>query len=201
KTNFSSGGTLTNTLKELEESGFIEVILPYQAKKTKVLYKLTDNFTIFHLKFMKNNSIKKGRTWTNVIKTQSWSSWSGLAFESLCFGHLPQIKKALKLEAIECEIGTWARTDESEGAQIDLLIDRADRIVNVCEIKFANADFRINKDYAKRLRNKINLFADMEANKRKNIFLTMITTFGVVDNEYYKELVQSEITLEDLFRS
>lgn len=201
KTNFSSGGTLTKTLKELEESGFIEVILPYQAKKTKVLYKLTDNFTIFHLKFMKNNSIKKGRTWTNVIKTQSWSSWSGLAFESLCFGHLPQIKKALKLEAIECEIGTWARTDESEGAQIDLLIDRADRIVNVCEIKFANADFRINKDYAKRLRNKINLFADMEANKRKNIFLTMITTFGVVDNEYYKELVQSEITLEDLFRS
>ena len=80
-----------------------------------------------------------------------------------------------------------------------MIIDRADRVVNVCEIKFAKADFVIDKAYAKTLRNKINLFSNMDVNKRKNIFLTMMTTFGVVDNEYCKELVQSEVTLEELF--
>ena len=105
----------------------------------------------------------------------------------------------MKLEAIECQISPWSKKDKKEGTQIDLLIDRADRIVNVCEIKFANSDFTIDKDYAKKLRNKIQLFSGMNMNKRKNIFLTMITTFGVSDNEYYKELVQSEVVLDDLF--
>lgn len=199
KTTLKSGGTLTKTLNELEESGFVESVIPYQGNKTKVLYKLIDNFTIFHLKFMKNNPIRRGRNWANIIQTQSWVSWSGLAFERLCFAHISQIKRALKLEAIECLISPWAKADRIAGAQIDMLIDRADRIVNVCEIKFANADFIIDKNYSKKLRNKISLFSKMEVNKRKNIFLTMITTFGVTDNEYFKELVQSEIILEDLF--
>lgn len=94
---------------------------------------------------------------------------------------------------------SWAKTDKQEGAQIDMLIDRADRVVNVCEIKFAKADYSIDKGYAKKLRNKINRFSAIDVNKRKNIFLTMITTFGVTDNEYFKELVQSEVVLADLF--
>ena len=199
KTKLVSGGSLTNSLYELEESGFIDVSVPYGKNKTKVLYKLVDNFIIFHLKFMKNSPVKTGRNWGNITKTQSWVSWSGLAFERLCFAHILQIKRALKLEAIESTVAAWTKADKKEGAQIDMLIDRADRIVNVCDIKFVNADFTIDKAYAKKLRNKINLFSKMAANKRKNIFLTMITTFGVTDNEYCKELVQSEVVLEDLF--
>lgn len=199
KTKIPSGGSLTTSLNELEESGFIEKVIPFQKNKTKVYYKLTDNFTIFHLKFMKNDPVKRGKNWTNIINSQSWVSWSGLAFERLCFNHIPQIKRALKLEAIESSVTSWRKADKEEGTQIDMIIDRADRVVNVCEIKFAKADFVIDKAYAKKLRNKINLFSNMDANKRKNIFLTMITTFGVTDNEYYKELVQSEVTLEDLF--
>ena len=126
-------------------------------------------------------------------------SWSGLAFERLCFSHIAQIKRALKLEAIDNIVTTWRKLDRRQGAQIDMIIDRADRVINVCEIKFAKADFVIDKAYARKLRNKINLFADMAVNKRKNIFLTMITTFGLTDNEYCKELVQSEVTLEQLF--
>jgi len=199
KTPLESGGTLTTVLNELEESGFIENVVPYHLNKTKSLYKLADNFVIFHLKFMKNKTSTAKRNWGNISKSQSWVSWSGLAFERLCFAHLTQIKRALKLEAIECQISPWSKKDKKEGTQIDLLIDRADRIVNVCEIKFANSDFTIDKDYAKKLRNKIQLFSGMNMNKRKNIFLTMITTFGVSDNEYYKELVQSEVVLDDLF--
>lgn len=200
KTNLSSGGSLTTALDELEESGFIESLVPYQKKRTKLLYKLVDNFVIFYLKFMRTQPLRTQRNWTNIIKSQSWVSWSGLAFERLCFAHLPQIKQALKLEAIESIIATWAKTDQDSGAQIDLLIDRADRIVNVCEIKFASADFVIDKDYARKLRNNIRRFAEEPANKRKSIFLTLITTFGVADNEYAKELVQSEVILEDLFQ-
>jgi len=199
KTKLSTGGTLTTTINELEESGFIEMVLPYQKKKTKALYKLVDNFTIFYLKFMKNSPLNTGKDWGNITKSQSWVSWSGLAFERLCFKHIAQIKRALKLEVVECSFSPWAKVDKEEGAQIDMLIDRADRVVNVCEIKFAKADYSIDKSYAKKLRNKINRFSAIDANKRKNVFLTMITTFGVTDNEYFKELVQSEVVLEDLF--
>lgn len=186
-------------VNELEESGFITTAVPYQGNKTKVVYKLTDNFTMFYLKFMKNTKLGMGRNWGNITKSQSWVSWSCLAFERLCFAHTPQIKRALKLEAIECAVYPWSKKDEVEGAQIDMLIDRADRVVNICEIKFATADFTVDKAYARKLRNKINLFSNMPANKRKNIFLTMITTFGITENEYYNELVQSEVVLEDLF--
>lgn len=148
---------------------------------------------------MKDYPIKSGRNWNNIIKSQSWVSWSGLAFERLCFNHIDQIRRALKLEAIESTVTSWQKSDKEEGTQIDMIIDRADRVVNVSEIKFAKADFVIDKAYAKKLRNKINLFSNLAVNKRKNIFLTMITTFGVTDNEYAKELVQSEVTLEDLF--
>ena len=199
KTRLGSGGTLTTVLNELEESGFIELVVPYGMNKTKALYKLVDNFTIFHLKFMKNKPPKSGSKWGNIVQTQSWVSWSGLAFERLCFAHLPQIKKALKLEAIECAVAPWKKLDDEAGAQIDLLIDRADRVVNACEIKFAKGEFTIEKAYAQTLRNQISKFAGLDANKRKIVFLTMITTFGVARNEYFRELVQSEVVLEDLF--
>ena len=199
KTKLSSGGTLSTALNELEESGFIEKIIPFQHKETKALYKLVDFFTIFYLKFMKSQTTQRGRNWNNITKSQAWISWSGLAFERLCFAHIPQLKRALKLEAIECTIAPWIGANEKEGAQIDLLVDRADRVVNVCEIKFSNGDFTIDKQYAKKLRNKLQIFSSLPGNKRKNLFLTMITTFGLAQNEYSLELVQSEVTLEDLF--
>lgn len=201
KTTLVSGGTLTKTLHELEESGFIQEVVPYQAKKAKTLFKLTDNFTAFYLKFMKKEAGSMSRNWNNVVKSQSWVSWSGLAFERVCFAHIPQIKKALKLEAIECRVAPWATTNDKEGAQIDMLIDRADRIINLCEIKFSSADFIIDKAYARKLRNKIQLVSAHSLNKRKTVFLTMVTTFGVAKNEYMQELVQSEVRLEDLFIS
>jgi len=198
-TGLPSGGTLTVSLDELEESGFIEIVVPYQYNKTKALYKLVDNFTIFYFKFMQNQKTNRKQNWANITKSQSWVSWSGLAFERLCFSHISQIKKTLKIEAIACDIAPWIKSDKKEGAQIDMVIDRADRIINVCEIKFANSDFIIDKSYAKNLRNKLQHFSELPANKRKNIFLTMVTTFGVVNNEYYKELVQNEVELADLF--
>lgn len=197
KTKMASGGTLSATLYELEESGFIESFIPYQGKKTKANYKLTDPFILFYLKFMQGGG--KAKKWINVINSPSWKSWSGLAFERLCFYHINQIQSALKIDAIDNTISTWQTKDKQRGAQIDLLIDRADRVVNICEIKFSKAEFIITKDYAKQLRNKVDLFASLPANKRKNHFLTMITPYGLSKNEHFYELVQNEVTLEDLF--
>ena len=200
KSKLGSGGTLTKVLQELEESGFIQTVIPYQLNKTKACYKLIDNFTLFHLKFMRKIS-RSGKNWANIVQSQSWKSWSGLAFERLCFVHLPQIQKALGLQVIETTVAPWSKSDADTGAQIDMLIERADRVTNICEIKFANSEFTIDKSYAKSLRNKISLFSALKSNKRKSLFLTMITTYGVTQNAYYRELVQSEVILEDLFQS
>lgn len=200
KTTMPSGGALSQTLQELEESGFVDMVIPYNANLSKGLYKLTDNFTIFYLKFMKHNAPKSGNNWATIVRSQSWVSWSGLAFERVCFAHVPQIRRALKLEAISCIIAPWETTiDDSGGAQIDMVIDRADRVVHLCEIKFVKADFTIDKAYAQKLRNQLHLFTESNQNHRKSLFLTLLTPFGVTHNEYYRELVQSELTLEDLF--
>ncbi len=192
-----SGGTLSTTLHELEESGFIETHIPYKGKKTKALYKLTDPFILFYLKFMSPGS--KQKKWVNIINSPSWKSWSGLAFERLCFYHIEEIRKALKIEVIENDISAWQAKDKTSGAQIDLVIDRADSTTNICEIKFYQAEFTITKEYTKKLRNKVELFSSLPSNKKKNPFITMITPFGVKRNEYYLELVQSEVVMEDLF--
>ncbi|MEM7374207.1 MAG: ATP-binding protein [Bacteroidota bacterium] len=200
KTNLPSGGVLTNYLNELEESGFVQKVFLYQKRGGKAHYKLIDNFTLFYLKFMKDQMKNSDHNWATITRSQSWVSWSGLAFERVCFAHIPQIKRALKLEAIESSVSSWQAKDSHQGAQIDMVIDRADRIVNVCEIKFAKADFLIDKSQAKKLRNQVHLFSQLDANKRKNMFVTCITTFGLVENEYSRELVQSEVVLEDLFK-
>ena len=199
KTRFSSGGGLTKVLGELEESGFINAAVPYGKNKTKAYYKLTDNFSIFYLKYMGPRSQRSKPNWQRISQSQSWKSWSGFAFERLCFAHIPQIKKALKLEAMNCEVSHWSGSSGGRGAQIDMLIDRSDRIINLCEIKYANSSFTINKSYAKQLREKLAVFDMERKGQKRSLFLTIITTYGTLDNEYYKELVQSEVYLKDLF--
>jgi uncharacterized protein len=197
KTQLSTGGTLTKVLDELEKSDFIKKVSPYTQNKNGASYKLDDFFTIFYLKFMSNKKSNKD-SWDKEVMSQSWKSWSGLAFEWLCFYHIKQIKKALKLEVIQSEVSPWQSKGE-QGAQIDMLIDRSDRVVNLCEIKFSRAEFSIDKAYAQVLRNKIAQFSALEANKKKTIFMTMLTTFGTTNNEYCKELVQSQVVLDNLF--
>ena len=197
QSNLSSGGTLTKVLDELIESGFVQQAVPYQKNKTKALYKLIDSFVIFYHKFMKDAKVSTMPHWLNMVNKQSWISWSGLAFERLCHYHKDQIRKSLRLEAIQSEISSWSNDE----AQVDMLIDRADRIVNLCEIKFYNDEYTIDKSYAARLRKKKAQLANLKSSKRKSIFITMITAFGVKDNQYYKELVQSQVTLSALFKS
>lgn len=201
KTTLESGGTLTKTLDELIKSNFIEERTPYGGSSFNRLYRLVDNFTLFYFKFMKHGSRRIKDDWNKKANSSMYKSWSGFAFENVCFAHKDKIKATLGLSAIESHISDWSSkgNEDNLGVQIDLVIDRADRIINVCEIKFYNAEFTITKDYANKLRNKLSVFHSVKKNKSKTLFLTMITTFGVKENPYATELMQNQITLEDLF--
>ena len=198
-TRLSSGGTLTEVIDELLESGFIKKYTPFGVPKNQALYKLTDHFTLFHHKFMKEEIAIGKNIWNLKINTPSWLSWAGLAFELICFNHLEQITDALKLQAIACNASPWRYEGNNQGAQIDLIIERADRVIHLCEMKFSKSVFILSKNEALSLRNKIEQLSNQPTVRNKAIFPTFITTFGLKNNEYVHELVQNELTMEDLF--
>ncbi|MEX0813834.1 MAG: ATP-binding protein [Chitinophagales bacterium] len=199
KTGLVTGGRLTQTLEELEESGFIEVYHSFGNLKKDALYRLNDEYSLFYLKFIEQSRAKGKGTWLAKSNGQAYKSWLGFSFETVCLKHIEEIKKALGIAAVDSENHSWSDKNEDEGAQIDLLIDRADNVINICEMKFYSAEFTIDKKYANELRNKVNLFRE-NSNTRKNLFLTMITTYGLKQNPYSLELVQNELKMNALFK-
>ncbi|MDB2687158.1 ATP-binding protein [Mariniblastus sp.] len=196
-----SGGTLTKVLTELRESGFIlEIPALYKLRKES-LYRLIDEYSLFYLSWIESNRTTGPNIWQSKSTGQKWKSWCGYAFENLCFRHLSQIKFSLGISGIISEEASWqyvAKNKQEDGAQIDLLIDRSDQCINLCEMKFANAPFSINKKYAGELRQKMRVFQE-QAKNNKAIFLTMVTANGVKENQYSVELVSNEIPLSKLF--
>lgn len=198
-TGIPSGGSLTRTLEELEESGFIHRYTPFNKKSKDTLHRLSDFYSMFYLKFIKDNTNYDEGVWTNAIDHPSHRAWAGYAFEQVCLTHIPQIKKALGISGILSHTSSWRSTQSENGAQVDLVIDRRDQVVNLCEVKYSINTYTITKAYADNLRNKIGSFRD-ETKTRKAVFLTMITTFGLERNAHAASLVQNEITMDALFR-
>ncbi|MCF6349723.1 MAG: AAA family ATPase [Flavobacteriaceae bacterium] len=197
KSKIKSGGTVTKTLEELMESGFIQKQIPFDGKRQS-LFRLTDEYTLFYLKFIKNSNENSKENWQAIYNQNSYKIWSGFSFETICLKHINQIRVGLKIAGIHTISGSWVEKNKHQGAQIDLLIDRADNIINLCEIKFYNDKFLISKSYANILRNKVNTFK-IKTKTKKNIFITMITTYGVKQNQYSLQYVQNQIVIDDLF--
>lgn len=196
KAGLTSGGTITGLLEELIESGFVMDWRPYDKKSKDTIYKLGDEFTHFYLKFIEKSRSLGDGIWQSG---QSWKSWSGVAFERICLKHIAQIKKELGIESIYTEASAWRfLPKKSKGSQIDLLLDRKDFVINLCEMKYAESVFVIDKGYAAELENKRNIFKN-QTKTRKSIFLTFITSFGIKNNEYAKRLIQHSITMDALF--
>ena len=197
----SSGGTTTRLLEELEESGFITSYIPFNTAGKDSIYKLSDEYSLFYLKFIEGSRDTGSGTWLRLATGSSYSSWCGLAFESLCQKQVLQIKRALGIEAVHTEISVWRFFPKKgeQGAQIDLLIDRQDRCINICEMKFSQSEFVIDKKYAIELENKLTVFRENSKSK-KTLFLTLVTSYGVKKNSYYTSLVQNEVTMDALFK-
>jgi hypothetical protein len=193
-----NGGGTTKVLEELEASGFIRKYISFDKKVKQSLYQLTDFYSLFYYRFIHNNKDAKENFWINAVDSPVYRTWSGYAFEQVCMAHIFQIKKALGIQGIQSNDASWRSANEENGAQIDLLIERKDQIINLCEMKFSISPFTIDKKYATNLRNKISAFRN-ETQTRKAVLITMITTYGIKQNEHSLGLVQNDLTMDCLF--
>ena len=199
QTGLNNNQKFTKTMDELEKCGFIRQYVPFGKTKRDVLFQLTDAFTLFHFHFDKENLYQDEAFWTNSLNSPRHRVWSGYAFEMLCLNHIAQIKRALGISGVQCRVCSWLSKsgENSKGAQIDLLIDRADQCINVCEMKFSRSEYEITKSDEENFENKIETFIQQTKTK-KSLMLTLITSFGIVCNQYSGR-IQQQITLADLF--
>ncbi len=192
-------GKLTEVLETLESSGFIRIYRSFGAKKKNSIYQLTDPFTLFHFRFLETPSTDE-HFWSSTLTSPAQTVWRGLAFERLCLLHTPQMRRALGIGSVHVEAYGWSfRGDGTypDGVQIDLVLDRADNVINICEMKYSANEFVIDKEYAARLGRKLATFAGV-TKTRKAVHLTFVTANGLFRNQYSGR-VQSEVALEDLF--
>ncbi len=202
-----SGGTLKKRLQELESAGFIQSYIPYGHKIKDHYYRVIDEYCYFYLHWIepfKRKGVEGGKEYWQVKgKTASAISSSGYSFEILCFKHIDQIRKALDLQGISSEAGSWrfnsVKGKKEMGAQIDLLFDRDDGVITACEIKYSEKIFVLEKSEAKNIINKIEVF-EKQTKTKKQILVALITTIDLKPNIWSEELIHNVITLEDLFQ-
>lgn len=201
----SDGGTLNMRLQSLEEAGFISAFLPLGHARRGIHYRLIDEYTIFYLNWIesykRNTRVTSSGTYgVSMMRSPTWHAWAGYAFEAICLKHIDTIKKALGIDHIQAYCGDWRYVPDKgyTGAQIDLIFDREDDCVTLCEIKHTEKPFVITKDYALELEKKKSIYKERTRTK-KQITWCLITSSGVVKNEHYNKLINHVINLKDLF--
>jgi hypothetical protein len=193
-----SGGGMTRVLDELEHSAFVSRERAFGRPARDSLYRLVDEYTLFHLNWVEPTSAQGRGFWLGRRNSRAWQAWAGFAFEGICLKHALQIKKALSIGGVSTVQSGWRTEVGGHRLQVDLVIDRADNCINLCEMKFSDRTFVIDKRYAEALRRTLRLFRE-GTRTRKNVFLTMLTTFGCAHNAYFDELVSGELTMDALF--
>jgi predicted AAA+ superfamily ATPase len=192
------GGAFSEILEELTWCNFITVTTSFGKTKKDAIYRLTDEFSLFYIKFMhKKNNVN----WLQLASTTQWKSWSGYAFENVCFKHLIQIKKCLGIEGVFTEFYAFQSVGSktASGAQIDLLIDRNDGIINLCEIKFHDKKYILTKSETQKIQQRIEVFK-RKTKTQKTIFPTLITALGSAENENHTGFIQQNVLLENLMK-
>ena len=209
-TNLTNNGNLTSLLRELEECSFLRSYTPFQKSKKDKMYQLIDPFTLFYFHFMHNNNTFLKGYWTKMVATSKYASWCGYAFEIVCLNHLEQIVKALGIDGTISTICSWSYTppkqlrdtnddDLLQGAQIDLLIDRSDKTITVCEIKYSQNEYEITKGYNAHMTQRLRTFKKV-TKTRKSVVPTFITPNGLLNNIYSRQIART-VTGDDLFVS
>lgn len=198
-TTHTNGGGLSKILTDLEASTFITTIHPFQKKKRDTLYRLTDEYSLFYLRFIEGQRPGKKDVWLQQSTDNSYKAWRGYAFENLCIKHVEAIKMALSIAGIHSQASSYLARHPETGSviQIDMLIDRADRSINLCEMKFYNADLVVTAEMAKQLRTRRARFIEL-SRTRKTVFNTLVTTYGVANSGGIPE-VDHCITMDQLF--
>lgn len=207
-TGLTAGGGMNIILDELEQSGFILATRNFGKQKKDIRFRLIDEYSLFHLKWSEkakenNLRVQNENFWMNICNGPLGQIWAGYAFEMLCLKHLPNIKASLGIAGVQTSASGWIyqsqKNSPDRGVQIDLLIDRADNCINLCEIKYRNEEFIINKTYDKELREKKSIFISQTATQ-KSVFLTLISPYGVKQNSGYFDTIDVMLTMDDLFK-
>jgi AAA+ ATPase superfamily predicted ATPase len=198
ETGITSGGGFTLLLHELVACGFVKEIYPIQKTKEDTLYRLVDEYSIFYFKFLVNQ--KPNESWLQLSNTQSYKIWQGYAFETCCFKHISQIKKALGISGIISNEYSWVQkgTGAEKGTQLDFIIDRNDNCINLLELKYYDTVFEVSQDYARQLTEKASIFK-IKNKLKKNVFITLLTANGIKINEHYLSVITNQLMVDDLF--
>lgn len=194
-----NGGMLSKILRNLVACDFVCKSARYGSKSKNVLFRLIDFYTLFYYKFVSGFNCDDNFWWTHHFQARGVETWMGISFELLCQQHTKQIKKALGISGIPTETSFWRKTgnDKTQGTQIDLIIERSDRMIHLCEIKFSRGKYTISKEYEELIKKRIEIFRnDNKANK--GLICTFITTNGISKGKH-SSIVDSEVTMEDLF--
>lgn len=198
ETGITSGGGFTLLLHELVACGFVKEIYPIHKTKEDTLYRLVDEYSIFYFKFLMNQ--KPNESWLQLSNTQSYKIWQGYAFETCCFKHINQIKKALGISGIISNEYSWVQkgTGTEKGTQLDFIIDRNDNCINLLELKYYDTEFEVTQNYAQQLIEKASVFK-VKNRIKKNVFITLLTVNGVKMNEHYLGAVTNQLLVDVLF--
>ncbi len=205
KAGINSGSVQNRIKRELIESGFISEVTFFGNRKKNSKLRLTDEFSTFYLKWSKEIQNSRHQLnpnfWMMMQRSPSWKTWAGYAFETVCQNHICQIANALGISGMIYSYASWsykAETKADKGVQVDLIIDRSDNCINLCEIKFHESKFTITKKTAEELIYKREKFIEV-TQTRKTVFITLLTSFGVKENELYHEVVDNQLSMDDLF--
>jgi hypothetical protein len=195
-TGIKDGGGATEILKGLLASDFITAYTPFGEGKTE-RYKLTDPFCLFYLHFLDGQINPDPEYWQKNNMSPRLNTWRGYAYEEVCFAHIPQIKRTLGIAGVSTSESAWIVDGAEHRQQIDMLIDRSDNVVNLCEIKFYGKTFTIDKNYDTTLRDRVMTLIE-QIPRKKTVHLTLLSAFGLKQNEYSGQ-IQNVVTLDDLF--
>ena len=209
-TRIADNGKFSMMLEELENCGFVRHYEPYapqparrrtlgtvERRSPDTIYQLIDLFTLFYFQVMRKADADDGNYWSNSQNSPVFNTWAGLSFEKLCLNHVDQIKAALGISGVVSNVYSWAGGGVNGKAQIDLVIDRADKTINICEMKFYNTPYALSAKDEDDIEAKVAAFVEATATD-KSIVVTMITAKGMVQNSH-AGCVQKALTLEQLF--
>lgn len=191
-------GTLSHQLEELEQCGFIRKYNALGCRNKGAVFQLIDNFTLFHFKAEEAAMGAAGRNWTQSAGSPFVAAWEGVAFERVCLLHIWQIKNALQIGGVAAQIAAWRGEADGERAQIDLVIDRADGIINLCEMKFSHDPYAMDAEELRKLERRRSVFKKATGT-RKAVHLTVVAAPELKRNAAAFE-IQSAVSLDDLFR-
>lgn len=199
KSKLDNNGQLSRIIEDLIECGFIRKYCHTNKILRDAIYQLIDCYTLFYYQFIQKAYNTDDEYWIKLMRTPTYNTWCGLAFERVCLLHSRQIKAALGISGIMANIFSWhiKANETNPGVQIDLLIDRSDNVINLCEMKYAPNGYIMTAAALNNINTKVAVL-QQHVSARKFISPVLITSNGIIRNKY-SEAIQQSVTAEQLF--